>query len=145
MGSRCGSDVALLGPQGCRIPFPCGSRPPAPWGSWEEAWAQRAACMLGWQFRRQRLKSWVNVCVGQHLGSLLGESSLRYRLPLCKYSPQPAQVGEERARSELAGSLFRPPLKRARALGSTSLWPAADLRLSFLSPTPTFFSFPSSS
>lgn len=58
----------------------------------------------------------------------LGESFLRYRLTICKYSPQPAQIREERSSSELEASL-KSPLKNGQALGSIALWPTAGFRL----------------
>jgi len=62
--------------------------------------------------------------------------SPRYRVTLGKYSPQPAQVPEERSFSEPEASLSKPPLMKSWALGGMALWPTATPDLFLLSQTP---------
>lgn len=102
VGYRCGQIIILLITQSC----PCVTSPLPP-GVLGGGLSQQAGLMLGWQaeLRKKVEKYWVSICMP------LGQYFLRYRLTMCKYSPQPAPIREGLSSSELAASLFEIPLE----------------------------------
>lgn len=72
----------------------------------------------------------------------LGQSFLRHRLAICKYSPQPAQIREERSSSELAASLFEISFEAWLGLGRHLPVAHSSLQASSFSlKPPLLFSF----
>lgn len=86
VGYRCGQIIILLITQSC----PSGPRPHS-LGVLGEGLSQQAGLMLGQQAElwKKVEKYWVSIYMP------LGQSFLRYRLTMCKYSPQPAPIREE--------------------------------------------------
>lgn len=131
VGYRCGQIIFLLITQSC----PCILRP-HPFGVLGEGLSQQAGLMLDWQavLRKKIEKYWVSIYMP------LGQSFLRYRLTMCKYSPQPAPIREKWSNSVLTASLFEISLEEWPGLGQHLLVAQGRLQASFsLKPPALFF------